>query len=71
TATGPTTGGFLTVHPTGENVPLASNLNFGPGETIANLVIAKVGAAGQVSIYNEAGFTHLIADVAGWFHAAT
>jgi len=71
TATGPTSGGFLTVHPTGEDVPLASNLNFGPGETIANLVIAKVGAAGQVSIYNDAGFTHLIADIAGWFQATT
>ncbi len=69
TATGSTTGGFLTVHPTGQQRPLASNLNFGPGQTIPNLVIAKVGAGGQVTIYNDTGSTNLIADVAGWFPA--
>jgi len=67
TAVGSTTGGFLTVHPTGTARPLASNLNFGPGETIPNLVIAKVSAAGQVTIYNDTGSTNVIADVAGWF----
>jgi len=69
TATGPTAGGYLTVHPTGQPRPNASNLNFGPGQTIPNLVIAKVGIGGQVSIYNDTGSTHLIADVAGWFSA--
>ncbi|HEV8116480.1 MAG TPA: CAP domain-containing protein [Acidimicrobiales bacterium] len=67
TATGPTTAGYLTVHPTGTARQVTSNLNFGPGQTIGNLVIAKVGANGQVSIYNPSGSTHVIADVAGWF----
>ena len=67
TATGPTAGGFLTVFPTGTGRPNASNLNFGPGQTVPNLVIAQVGTNGQVSIYNAAGSTQLIADVAGWF----
>ena len=67
TATGPTAGGFLTVFPRGDDRPNASNLNFGPGQTTANLVIAKVGTNGQVSIYNAFGSTQLIADVAGWF----
>jgi len=71
TVTGANSGSFLTVHPTGEDRPHASNLNFGPGETIANLVIAKVGRGGQVSIYNDTGSTHLIADVAGWFRTST
>lgn len=66
-ATGPTAGGFLTVHPTGSALPNASNLNFAPGQTVAALVVAKVGAAGQVSIFNAFGSTHVIADVAGWF----
>jgi hypothetical protein len=71
TAVGSTTGGFLTVFPTGETRPLASNLNFGPGTTIPNLVIAKVGTGGQVSIYNNAGSTHIVADVAGWYPSGT
>ncbi len=70
TATEPTAGGHLTVHPAGEARPHASNLSFVRGQTIANLVVAKVGAEGQVSIYNAAGSTHLIADVAGWFPTA-
>ena len=69
TATGPTTGGFVTVHPTGQPRPGSSNLNFVAGQTIPNLVIAKVGTTGQVSLYNDSGSTHLIADVAGWFPA--
>ncbi|MEJ7765550.1 MAG: hypothetical protein WKF86_08650, partial [Acidimicrobiales bacterium] len=66
TATGPTAGGFLTVFPADATRPNASNLNFVPGQTIPNLVIARVSAGGQVSIYNSSGSTHLIADVAGW-----
>ena len=49
--------------------PNASNLNFVPGQTVPNLVIAKVGANGQVSGYLNAGSTHLAIDVAGWFPA--
>ncbi len=70
TATAPTSGGFLTVFPSGEARPLASNLNFGPGQTVPNLVVAKVGALGQVSIYNDTGSTHVIVDVTGWFPSA-
>ncbi len=67
TATGPTTGGYLTVSPAGQARPATSNLNFGPGQTIANSVIAKVGANGQVAIYNDQGSTQVIVDIAGWF----
>jgi hypothetical protein len=63
----PTGPGFLTVWPTGEGRPLASSHNFVPGLTVANLVLAKVGAGGQVSIFNSFGNTHVVVDVVGYF----
>ena len=59
--------GWLAAFPTGDALPLASNLNFGPGQSVPNLVVAKLGANGQVSVYNAVGTTHVIADVAGWY----
>ena len=66
-AVDPVAGGFLTVWPAGEALPLASNLNFATGRTVPNLVVAKVGAGGKVNIYNGGGTAHLVADVAGWY----
>ncbi|HRE00134.1 MAG TPA: hypothetical protein PLV68_02475, partial [Ilumatobacteraceae bacterium] len=63
----PSSSGFLTVWPSGETRPTASTHNFTPGQTIANMVIAKVGANGKISIFNSAGHTHVIADVVGYF----
>ena len=67
TVTEPTSAGFVTVYPSGSDRPLASNLNFTPGQTIPNLVVAKLGPDGAVTLFNSAGNTHLVADVAGWF----
>ena len=67
TVTGPTETSFLTVFPTGEVRPQASNLNYGPGQTVPNLVTAKLGPSGELSIYNAVGQTEVIADVAGWY----
>ena len=67
TATQPSAGGHLTVFPSGTTRPLSSDVNFTAGQTIANQVIAKVGADGRVAIFNASGNTHVIADVAGWF----
>jgi len=67
TATEPTSGSYLTAFPTGTAVPLASNLNFGPGQTIPNLVVVKLGTGGMFSVYNAQGNTHVIADVVGWY----
>jgi len=66
TATSPTQAGYLTVYPTGVGRPLASNLNFGAGQTVPNLVVVPVGVGGTVSLYNAFGFTHVIFDVSGW-----
>jgi uncharacterized protein YkwD len=66
TSTGSLSGGFATVYPCGSPRPDTSNLNFAPGQTVANAVTTKVGAGGAVCIYNNAA-THLIVDVNGYF----
>ena len=60
---------FLTVWPSGLSRPLASNLNFVAGQTVPNLVIARIGAGGRVNIFNNLGSTVVVADVQGWFTA--
>jgi len=63
----PTAPGYITVWPTGAPRPTASTHNFTPGLTVANLVLAKVGAGGKVSLFNSNGASHLVADVVGYF----
>src|SRR5665648_265731 len=71
TVTAPTRAGYLTVYANGTTRPTASNLNFIPGQTVPNLVIAPVGANGKVALYNgSTGTVQLIADVSGWFRTA-
>jgi len=67
TATGSTGESFLTVYPAATTRPTASNLNFKAGRTNPNMVIAKVGAGGSVSVFNFSGSTDVIIDVLGWF----
>ena len=67
TVTAPTATSFLTVFPNGAPRPTASNLNFTAGQTIANMVIVPIGSDGQISLYNDAGQTHVLVDVLGWF----
>ena len=68
TVTQPTASSFLTAWPAGAARPLASNLNFVPGQTVPNLVVVKAGAGGVVDLFNSTGSTHVVADVAGWFN---
>ncbi len=71
TAVNPTDVGYLTVWPTGAARPSAANLNLNPGLTLPNLVIAKVGSDGKVSIYSGGlAPTDIVVDVQGWFAAA-
>ena len=60
---------YVTVWPTGEQRPLASNLNVNPGQNLPNLVTVKVGQGGKVSLYTNTGEVHLIADVVGYYAA--
>jgi len=55
------------VWPTGEQRPLASSVNMAPRQTVPNMVLAKVGAGGRVSIFNNSGTTHVVVDVLGCF----
>jgi len=71
TATGATAGSFLTLFPNGQPTPTASNLNFGAGQTIPNLVTVKVGDGGFVNVFNAAGTTHVVADVVGYYDDGT
>ena len=63
TATEPTSGSYLTVWPTGQDRPLASSVNMAEGQTVPNMVLAKLGAGGKVSIFNNAGESHVVVDV--------
>ena len=67
TVTDTTAPSYLTVWPTGQPQPTASNLNWPAGDTRPNLVVAKIGAGGTISIFNLLGTTNVIADVQGWF----
>lgn len=66
TATDTSAAGFLTVWPDAAPKPVASNLNWRPGQTVANVVVAKPGPDGTVQIYNYAGRVNVVIDVLGW-----
>lgn len=57
--------GFMTVHPRNTERPNASNLNFSPGDLIANTVVAPLGGQGMVCIFASTD-VELIVDVAGY-----
>lgn len=67
TVTEPTDGSYLTVWPTGDARPLASSVNMVVGQTVPNLVLARVGTDGRVSIYNNSGAAHVVVDVVAAF----
>ncbi len=71
TAIYPTTRGYLTVYPAGQPRPTASSVNFNAGWVGANLVTVPIQGAGKVRFYNASGYTHVAADVVGYYHAST
>ena len=70
TVTGTVGGGYITAYPDGTARPTASNVNFNPGDTLANMVIVPVGADGKIDLYNSSTGTQIIADVDGYFSAS-
>ncbi|GAA0678945.1 hypothetical protein GCM10010193_35580 [Kitasatospora atroaurantiaca] len=70
TATGATAGSYLTVFPHGTERPTTSNLNFGPNQTIPNLVTVPLGEDGSVDIYNLSGNVDVVADIFGYYQSA-
>ncbi len=73
TAVSSSTGGLLTIYPTGTALPRASNLNFSAGTATPNLVTVTLGRisaaspSGDVNIYNPVGSVNVVADVEGYF----
>jgi serine protease len=66
----PTDYSYVTIYPSGgSGRPVASNLNFGPGQQRANLSHVALGPDGHVILFNAVGVTHVILDVQGWFSA--
>ena len=62
----PGTAGYAAVWPCGSPPPLASNLNFAPGQTVAAAVIVAVGDDDSVCFTSNADVA-LIVDAEGWF----
>ncbi len=71
TITQPTAAGDLRLYPSGLNpAPLASTINWRPGETLSNNAIVQLPAdsSGTVEVkVDSSGTVHFILDVAGYF----
>ncbi|MFG3054058.1 hypothetical protein ACGFZP_24315 [Kitasatospora sp. NPDC048239] len=68
TATGSEEAGHLTAYPGGQTPPTTSNVNFTPGQTIANAVIVPVGPDGTIRIRNGSwGPADVVVDVVGYY----
>ena len=64
--------GYLTAFAAGGTVPATSNVNFGPGESVANLAVVSLDGAGRIALYNgSAGTVQVVVDVEGYFSAGT
>ncbi|MER5636034.1 PKD domain-containing protein [Kitasatospora sp. NPDC002227] len=67
TSTGSDAGGYFTAYPSGTARPGTSNLNFKPGQTVANQVIVPIGSDGSVRLYNFAGHAQAVVDLFGYY----
>ncbi len=64
TVTGATNGSFLKLWATGSPPPTTSSINFGPGQTVANLVTVQLGD-GKVDFANAVGAADVVVDLVG------
>ena len=67
TATDTSASSFLTVYPSDASLPTSSDLNWAPGTTVSNLVVAKLGSDGRLLLVNGIGTTDVVVDVLGWY----
>ena len=67
TAVSPVAGGNLEVYPDSEARPGTSTVNFGPGQTVANLAVVPL-VNGKIDLYNDSGNqVDILADVSGYY----
>ncbi len=64
--TTPAAAGWLVAYPCRQEAPLASNLNFTAGMTVANAVVSKVGPDGRVCLRASTGL-NVIVDLLGHY----
>jgi hypothetical protein len=69
TVTGGGTAGFLTAYPCSGTLPVVSNVNWQPGETVAGAVFVPVDADGNYCIFTNSP-VDVIVDVTGVFDTA-
>ncbi|MFN3256639.1 MAG: hypothetical protein ACE37B_13185 [Ilumatobacter sp.] len=65
TTLGSASNGFVTAHPRNSDRPNAANLNYAPGQVIANTVVAKLGGDGKVCLFTSSD-VEMIVDVSGY-----
>jgi hypothetical protein len=67
TATNPTAASWLLAYPTGTTPANTAALTYGAGQTVSELVVAKLSPDGKVTLMNAVGSVNVIADVEGWY----
>ncbi|MEO8267382.1 MAG: hypothetical protein ABI706_17920 [Ilumatobacteraceae bacterium] len=71
TTVNPSAGSFLTVWPADKDRPLASSLNWVPGQgATPNQVTTGLDSSGKLSLFNNAGTVDVIVDVVGLYEPA-
>ncbi len=66
TAVAPSASGYLTVYPGGTR-PTTSDLDPPAGAVLADMVAATLSSSGAFDVFNAAGDTNIVVDVAGWY----
>ena len=67
TAVGPTKDTYLTVYPSGTDLPNSSNLNLPANSVRSNGAIARLGADGKIVVAVGSGASDVLVDVVGYF----
>jgi hypothetical protein len=71
TAISATAATFLELWPDGTTRPALTMLSVAAGENISNVATVKPGSNGKIDIYNNAGSTHELVEVQGYFTSVT
>jgi len=66
-AVDPNGEGWVVGWPTGETMPVVSNVQYQPGRTVPTLAVVTVGAGGKIDLMASAGTLDLVVDVVGYF----
>jgi hypothetical protein len=61
-----TGGGYLTAWAAGATQPTTSNINWGKGQIMPNMVLSALSSNGQMEIYTSST-ANVIVDVVGWY----